>query len=536
MNKLRFWLRWSWRDLRDRWLQVSAIALIIALGTGVYAGLGNSAPWRYESYDDSYALLNMYDLRVRFTEGNYVEEKEMLAALATIEHVDWIKAAEPRLLTPTLVDVVTADDDIVVPGRIMGMNMADGGPQVNGIYLNAGRNLNAEDAGQNRAILEYHFGKYYDLPTQGTVHISGDVALEYVGLGMTPEYFTVKSEGIGFNDEANFAVLMVPLETAQMLAGHPDSANDLVLTLTEDADLAIVQNEIEVAFHHDLTNVGFSFMTPEDDAVYNYLYGDIDGDNQLFMLMAYLFLAGAAFGTFNLATRIVEAQRRQIGINMALGTPPILIAIRPLLVGAQIALLGVIFGLGIGWLIGQAFAGLLKDVMPLPIFETPFLVDVFAEAALLGIVLPLIATIYPVWRAVRVPPVDAIKTGYLIAKGSGLATLLFRIPLPGKSFTQMPLRNLLRAPRRTLLTLLGVAMAITTLIPVMGMFDSFLATIDDGEDEFLQAHPERMVVTLDTFYPVESEAVQAIQAAPVLSVAEPGIKLGGELATGHLNK
>jgi putative ABC transport system permease protein len=76
---------------------------------------------------------------------------------------------------------------------------------------------------------------------------------------------------------------------------------------------------------------------------------------------------------------------------------------------------------------------------------------------------------------------------------------------------------------------LGVAMSITTLIAVMGMFDSFLATIDDGEDEFLQAHPERMVVTLDTFYPVESAAVQAIQAAPVLSVAEPAMRLGGEL-------
>ena len=33
------WLRWSWRDLRARWLQVVAIALIIALGTGVFAGL-----------------------------------------------------------------------------------------------------------------------------------------------------------------------------------------------------------------------------------------------------------------------------------------------------------------------------------------------------------------------------------------------------------------------------------------------------------------------------------------------------------------
>lgn len=529
MNRLRFWLRWSRRDLRDRWLQVAAIALIIALGTGVYAGLGSSSPWREKSYDDSYALLNMYDLRVQFTEGNYVEEGDLLAALQTIDHAAWIEAIEPRLLTPTLVDVSTPDDNIVVPGRIMGMNMADGGPQVNGIYLNEGRRLNEEDAAQNRAILEYHFGKYYDLPAQGTVRISGDVSLDYVGLGMTPEYFTVISDEIGFNDEANFAVLMVPLETAQTLAGHPGSVNDVVLTLTDDADRSIIQHEIEAALHSELTHVGFSFMEPEDDAAYNMLYGDIDSDNQMFMLIAYLFLAGAAFGTFNLATRIVEAQRRQIGINMALGTPPYLIAVRPLLVGAQIALLGAVFGLGIGWLIGRGFAAMMTDMIPLPIFKTPFQVGIYAEAALLGIALPLIATVYPVWRAVRVAPIDAIKTGYLASRGSGLVPLLSRIPLPGKSFTQMPLRNLLRAPRRTLLTLLGVAMAITTLIAMMGMFDSFLATIDDGEEEFLQDHPDRIVVSLDTFYPVESESVQAIQAAPVLSMAEPVIKLGGEL-------
>ena len=30
MNKWLLWLRWSWRDLRQRWLQVLAIALIIA--------------------------------------------------------------------------------------------------------------------------------------------------------------------------------------------------------------------------------------------------------------------------------------------------------------------------------------------------------------------------------------------------------------------------------------------------------------------------------------------------------------------------
>ena len=36
-----FWLRWAARDLRGRWIQVVAIA--VAIGTGVYAGLGRTA-------------------------------------------------------------------------------------------------------------------------------------------------------------------------------------------------------------------------------------------------------------------------------------------------------------------------------------------------------------------------------------------------------------------------------------------------------------------------------------------------------------
>ena len=35
------WLRWSWRDLRQHWIAVLSIAAVVAIGTGVYAGLGS---------------------------------------------------------------------------------------------------------------------------------------------------------------------------------------------------------------------------------------------------------------------------------------------------------------------------------------------------------------------------------------------------------------------------------------------------------------------------------------------------------------
>jgi len=205
------------------------------------------------------------------------------------------------------------------------------------------------------------------------------------------------------------------------------------------------------------------------------------------------------------------------------------IALRPLLVGVQIALLGVVFGLLLGQMIGAAMRGLMQDLLPLPVMETPFMARVFLQAAALGVLLPIAATVYPVWRAVRVPPIDAIKSGTLIQKSSRLAALLVNIPLPGRSFTQMPLRNLLRTPRRTLLTLLGIATAITTLITLIGTLDSFLATIDTAEAEFYQNHPERMIVTLNSFYGVTSPRVIAVAERPEVGRVQSGLVLEGEL-------
>ena len=61
MRTFRLLLRWSWRDLRTHWAKVLAIALVIAIGTGGYAGLTSTAEWRRLSYDLNYDRLAMYD-------------------------------------------------------------------------------------------------------------------------------------------------------------------------------------------------------------------------------------------------------------------------------------------------------------------------------------------------------------------------------------------------------------------------------------------------------------------------------------------
>ncbi len=501
-----------------------AIALIIALGTGVYAGLGANQPWRKQSYDASYALLNMYDLRVTLGE-NFVSGSDLLAAVDGIPHNDWIQNTDVRLIASTLVDASTGRKTILVPGRIVGVDVSRGGPQVNGIFINSGRGLQPADDGTDTAVLEYHFAKYYGLPPSGTLRLSGGTTLQYVGQGMSPEYFLVMTDNGGMMAESNFAAVFVPLATAQNLTGHPDMVNDLLLTLKSGADQDTIRKEIAGALSSAFPNVTVSFLTPKDDAAYNELYNDVSGDQSMYMVVAYLFLAGAAFGAFNLASRMVEAQRREIGIGMALGMPDGAIAVRPLLVAVQIAVLGVVLGIATGVLLNNAFGRLLQEMMPMPVFRTPFQPALFIQAAALGIVIPFAATLYPVWRAVRVTPVDAIQTGHLVAKGGGFAPAISRLPLPGGSIVQMPIRNVLRSPYRTLLTLAGITIAVTLLTAILGMLDSITATIDQAKTELLQNHPNRMEVDLDRFYPVDW--IQTIRALPSVAEAESGIQVGG---------
>ena len=516
-------LRWSWRDLRSRWLQVAAIALVIALGTGSYAGLSSVTEWRRASTDDGYARLNMHDLRIELAEGSTVAGGELLRAAEAVG----AEEAEERLLVPIQVDASTEEEAILVPGLLIGLALDGEGPHVNALHTSGGRALEEADAGEVVAMLELHFANYYDLPAEGRIQLSGGVELPYVGLALTPEYFIVTTERGGLLAEANFAAVFTSLETAQTISGREGQVNDLVLRLPEGSDRAASAEELREAVAEVLPGIGATVTTREEDPAFALSEADIDGDQQIYDMFAVLIFAGAVVAAFNLVTRIVESQRREIGVAMVLGVSPMRIAIRPLLVGAQIALLGVVFGVVVGVLIGRAMGGVLEDFAPLPEWKTDFQWQVFVAVAVAGFLLPFLATVWPVWRAVRVPPVRAIQAGYRAAKGGGMASLARAIRFPGTTFWQVPVRNVVRSPRRSFLTILGIAAAIAALVAFVGLIDSFLGTMDRGDDELLSQSPNRLEVVLDRPYAIGGEEVATVAGADSVEAFEPHLRLGG---------
>jgi putative ABC transport system permease protein len=519
------WLRWSLRDLRARWLQVAAIALVIALGTGSYAGLSSVTRWRRASTDAGYETLRMYDLRVSLAERETVSAGELEAAVRAINDPGVIVDAEERLIADIQVDASTPDKTILVPGALYGVDVSSG-PEVNALYAERGRALEPADAGEPRAVIERNFARHYDLPPTGKLRISGGHEIQYVGHALTPEYFLVTTERGDLLAEANFAAVFTSIETAQEMVDAPGMVNDLVLVLADGQDANEVRSQVEAALASRLGGVAAEVTTRSEDPSFRLNDRDIEGDQQIYDVFAVLIFAGAVGAAFNLTARVVEAQRREIGIAMALGVTPWRIAIRPMLMGAEIASMGVIFGAGIGYALGQTMMLLVRELQPLPEWKTPLQLGVFAGVAAVGFVLPLIATAWPVWRAVAVAPVEAIRPAYRSALGRlSPATRLLR--LPGNTFWQFPVRNVVRAPRRALLTALGIAAALAALVAFVGMIDSFLATTERGDTELLGDTPNRIDVAFDTFFPARAPEVEAVLASPVVSRAEAGARLGG---------
>ena len=525
MNFLPLRFRWALRDLRARWLQVAGIACMIAIGTGLASGLQSSTQWRTASNEASIELTNMYELRARLA-GDTRLPRGTLAEIAS--NVDGVEVAEERLIFESQIEIEAPDGTVFVPSRIIGVDLSDGGPHVNGVVPAVGRGIEASEIGESVVLIERNFGVFYDIPGQGELRLGGGTTLQFVGQATSPEYFLVV-EGGNVLAQANLAVIFTSLETAQDLSNSRGMVNDLVLTLQPGAEIDEVEAALltEIERNYPETNVITS--TRADDAAYVALTADVEGDAAIYNVLSFILFGGAAFAALNFAARIVETQRREIGASMALGVKPIEIAVRPILVGLQIAVLGVVFGLIMGWLISRMMAGVIEDFLVVPVFSAPFQFEVFFVTAAIGLLVPIAAVLWPVYRAVRVQPVEAIRTGHLASRGGGLAPLVSSLPLPGKSLMRMPFRNLLRAPRRTFLTLVALSTVLAIMFAVIGMRDSFITTLSQGNEELLGKREDRLIVNLNDFHPTDSDIVASILANPVLRSTETVLTVGASI-------
>ena len=83
-------------------------------------------------------MLAMFDLRMELTEGSFLEQSALESTLSDIEGIETV---ETRLLISTLIDASKDGETILYPGRLIGQDVADGGPHINKLNVTEGNGL-----------------------------------------------------------------------------------------------------------------------------------------------------------------------------------------------------------------------------------------------------------------------------------------------------------------------------------------------------------------------------------------------------------
>lgn len=521
------WLRWAWRDLRARWLQVLSTAIVLGVGVGAFAGLGGLTTWRERSADASRDVLRAHDVRVDLADGAFVARGALERAVATLPAGE-VAATQERLVTASQADASTPGSPVVVPARIVGIPGL-GRAGVEQVAVKEGRR---PDDGAPGVVLDWHIAQYYDLPTTGRLRLAGVGTVPYTGLGVSPQHFLVVDEAGISGAESGLAIVYAPLALAQRAAGRPGEVNQLLVRGTGATGEQQLERDVRAALARELPGVGIKTTVGSDEPVTRIMYRDARNDQKIYTAFAILLLAGAGLAAFNLVSRVVEAQRREIGVGMALGAEPRTLAGRPLAFGLQIGLLGALLAIPLGIGLAELIKDLFRTYLPLPAYASVFPWSRFAVGWGIGVAIPLAAAALPVWRAVRVAPVDAIRTGHRAARGAGAAGALRRLRLPGRPLTQLPLRNLARTPRRTIMTVVGLGAVITAVVAMLGMVDALGDLADRREAELLRSAPDRLTVTLTDVAPSGGAVVRSVARAPGVAQAVPGVTLGVQVASG----
>lgn len=527
---LRFWLRWSARDLRKRAAQVVAIATIIALGAGVYAGLGAVSEWRLRSLDASAVRMSAHDIHIALISGLTVDRSQALRAVSRAG-TGWMADVEARMLVHVPVTATRGATIVPAAGEVLGVDVATG-PHIDRWQVTAGRDLGRTDAGAPVALLDEHFAHQHHLPASGVIRV-GRIDVRYVGLALSPEYLDLTTtSGEAIQGQATRAVLFAPIALAERLAGTSGQVDDVVVRVLPGTDVERATRLMSDALGQSLPGLALTVTARRDEPSVRALYEEVTSERHLFDVFALMILAGAGFAAFNLIKRVVEAQRRDIGIAMALGVPPAKIAIRTMLLAFEITALGVALGVLFGWAIASWVLSVIRANTPLPVWQTPFPVGLFARAAVLGLVVPLVASAVPVWRAVHVRPVDALLPPHLRGGGHRLTRLVRRLRLPGRVSLQTPVRRILRAPARSILTILAIAFIMAPLLAALGATDSASATISNGERILTGPTGDRLLVDLTGYEATTSATVRRIEGSPLVGRAEPALDTGGYLVHG----
>jgi putative ABC transport system permease protein len=455
-----------WKKLfRDLWhlrAQVIAIAVVVAAGVSIfYSSMG--------TLDSLLRAQAEYYARFRLAEVYAHVVRAPLSAAKTVAAIPGVAEVRPRVA----LEVAAEIPGVREPGALHLVTMPRDGA-LNGVYLRRG----APPLAPDEIVINEIFAESASLDVGAIIpaNIHGQRhQLRVVGVGLSPEFVFQLRAGDLMPDNRRFGVAWMEEKSLAAAADMTGAFDDLVLTLAPDAREADVIAQIDRA----LSPWGSLGALGRRDGLisHRYLSDEFEQLRASARLVPAVFLGVAAFLLNVVLSRLVATQRAQIGTLKAFGMSDVQIGVHYLAFVFVVVLAGAIVGLGVGEWLGRGMVGLYQPYYRFP--NLVFLAERGTPAS--GVAIALLASsagaIAAVRRATSLPPAEAMRPEPPPAfRASMLDGPRMRQAL--STVSRMVLRNLLRRPVRSALSVLGVALAAAIVVVVGAMGDAMRLMTD----------------------------------------------------------
>lgn len=265
-------------------------------------------------------------------------------------------------------------------------------------HIASGRWFTASDSARHErvAVIERDIARTTGTHLGQTVHIQ-----------MASGEFAFKVIGIASNQQENGTAFYVPITTMYALfPGAPVGGGDMWVRTTSHAHPFIDQTttQVEQTLHDDGYDIGTQI-------VYVQLANEVSNDRVLttsVLVLGFIIVAISMAGLVNTLTMSVVERMREIGILRSIGARAR--DIRRIFATETVALavLGWLIGIPIGLALNVFLVWMTKKIV---LVEVPFTFPIWnIPIALVGtIILAHIVTLFPIRRAVRFKPGDALR-------------------------------------------------------------------------------------------------------------------------------
>lgn len=506
------------RDLRSMWGQGLAIALVIASGVATFV----NSQTMLRSLESTRAAFYQ---RYRFAEVFASVKRAPDSLRARIAEIPGVAHVETRIVEGVNLDIPGVDKPAI--GQILSVPDTHP-PLLNKLYLRRGRFLTPGRDDEVLASEKFADANELAVGDHITAIINGRrKSMRMVGVVLSPEFVFQIKPGDIVPDAKHFGILWMNHEALSMAFDMEGGFNDVAIELLPHASLE------EVIFRLDELLEpygGRGAYGRKDQLSHMLLESDIEGLKTMGLVAPTIFLAVAAFLLNVTLTRLLSLQREQIAALKAFGYTNFNVGFHYLKFVLLITVVGSVVGTFGGAFIARLFTTMIARVYQYPVLYIRLDWDIVATAIAVAMSAAVLGASQAVWRAVKLPPAEAMRPeppanyGPTLLERLGVGHLLPNV-------ARMVIRHVGRQRIKTSFSILAVAMAVG--IVVVG---SFMRNAIDYVIDLQYYQIQQYDIMVTTIEPLSQDLRFDLASIDGVQQVEPFRNIPSRIRSGHQSR